>query len=234
MRAPHAGYLADPGTTRLTVERMWFEREPDLAASAERFDRLPRDPEGVTTSFLASRSRPIDAGILRGTKAAEPSNQGREALVVATSVTDAPPTLPSWEPVGTVRRAAPISYRQYRTYLADGRDPDDATLAVAVEIHFTPDAAHRRAAWVDLVLAAIQGDPATPAGLISAQFHLSDDASHVLNLALWTTEADYDAALESGPPGIAQTDTEAWQAVRTFDGIVRNVVTRYSARRSAP
>jgi hypothetical protein len=112
MRAPHAGYLADPGTTRLTVERMWFEREPDLAA--------------------------------------------------------------------------------------------------------------------------IQGDPATPAGLISAQFHLSDDASHVLNLALWTTEADYDAALESGPPGIAQTDTEAWQAVRTFDGIVRNVVTRYSARRSAP
>jgi hypothetical protein len=157
-----------------------------------------------------------------------PLNGDCNALVVASTVNGEPPELPSWEPVGNVRRAGPLTYHHYRTYLVEGRDPDDAALVVAVEIYFAPGAADRRETWVDLVIAAIETDPAMPSGLISAQFHLSDDGSHVLNLALWTSEADYDAALQSGPPGIAQSDTAAWRAVTSFDGIVRNVIGRYN------
>jgi hypothetical protein len=55
MKAPGYRYLADPRTTRLTVERMWFEHQQDLDASAERFARLPCDQRGMSTGFLRGR-----------------------------------------------------------------------------------------------------------------------------------------------------------------------------------
>lgn len=103
-------------------------------------------------------------------------------------------------------------YRRYRSSERAAGDRRVPGLIVTVRIDFEPDAAERRADWVDLVLRATSGDPVGHRGLISAHFHLSTDGTHILNYAEWETARAYDAA-------IAEPSTEEWERVRTYSGL---------------
>jgi hypothetical protein len=224
--------LCDDHPGRIALERWAFPSGEGCDANLERLCDTatgpPLTPGLMVVSFLTSTSVAVDAGILRGTAARPGDHLGREGLVYARWGDDVEPSPPPlWTPLGGSMRAAASRFRHYRGYRNPDRAPTEGNLAVLVEIRFD-GADHRRLAdWSDLLIEALRTDPSPPAGLVSAQFHLADDGTTVANLAVWTSEADYDRALASGPPGIAQTDTPAWRAVVDFPGIARNTVTRY-------
>ncbi|MFB8244918.1 antibiotic biosynthesis monooxygenase [Streptomyces sp. NPDC055952] len=115
-----------------------------------------------------------------------------------------------------------VELRRYRRYRSRERAAGQARvpgLIVTVRIDFA--AAERREEWVDLVLKALEDDAEGHAGLVSAHFHLSTDGGHVLNYAEWESAAAYDRAL-------AAPSTDTWERVRTHDGVVRVVGSRYT------
>jgi hypothetical protein len=226
-------HLCDDYPGRITLERWTF---PSAEGCEANLDHLcdpatgPGPARGlVVVSYLTSTSASVDAGILRGTTASPGDDRGREGLVYARWTDDAESSQPPvWTPLGGTMQAGASRYRHYGGYRNPDRDPTEGNLAVLVSIRFDGADHGRLRDWADLVIRALHTDPAPPAGLVSAQFHLADDGTTVANLAVWTSEADYDRALASGPPGIAQSDTPAWRAVVDFPGIVRNTVTRYA------
>lgn len=220
------GFLADPRTTHRSVERLSFRTRSDREASAEQVQRLVPPAGAAAVGLLMAADGPADAGILRGTAASPPQGVWDAMLIVSTT-SNSPPAPLAWSPAGDPERR--LSTVRLHRSLRSEASPELAKLVVAVDIDFEPAGPDRRGKWVELVLAAIRTDPVAPAGLIAAHFHLSDDATSVLNLALWADEAAYDAALASGPPGIAQSDTEEWRQVLSFPGIRRNIVTRYTS-----
>ncbi len=226
MSAGDFGFLADPRTTHRSVERLSFRARSDREASVEQVQRLVPPADAAAVGLLKAADGPADAGILRGT-AASPPRDLWDAMLIVSTTSGSPPVPLAWSPAGDPERML-STFRLHRS-LRSEVSPDLAKLVVAVDIDFEPGRPDRRGEWVELVLAAIRTDPVAPAGLITAHFHLSDDATRVLNLALWADEAAYDAALSSGPPGIAQSDTEQWRHVLSFPGIRRNTVTRYTS-----
>ncbi|MHC3468528.1 antibiotic biosynthesis monooxygenase [Streptomyces sp. 7R007] len=117
-------------------------------------------------------------------------------------------------------------YRRHRSRqraAGDGRVPG---LIVVVRIDFEPDAADRRTAWADEVLAALDTDPEARPGLISAHFHLSTDGTHVLNYAEWESARSYDDVLAAPGEGIG-TPTKRWERVRTYPGVKGFAPSRY-------
>ncbi|MFH9016187.1 antibiotic biosynthesis monooxygenase [Streptomyces sp. NPDC017943] len=115
-----------------------------------------------------------------------------------------------------------VELRRYRRRRSRERAAGDVRvpgLIVTVRIDF--EEAGRREEWVDLVLKALEDDAEGHAGLVSAHFHLSTDGGHVLNYAEWESAAAYDRAL-------AAPSTDAWERVRTFDGLVGFTGSRYT------
>ncbi|MCL7423936.1 antibiotic biosynthesis monooxygenase [Streptomyces sp. YS415] len=110
-------------------------------------------------------------------------------------------------------------YRLHRSHARAVGDTRVPGLIVTVRVDFEPDAADKRADWVDLVLSALAG-PDADRGLISAHFHLSTDGTHVLNYAEWESDEAYDAALAG--PGSPQ-----WERVRTHPGLRGTTGSRY-------
>ncbi|WP_328870513.1 antibiotic biosynthesis monooxygenase [Streptomyces sp. NBC_00287] len=111
---------------------------------------------------------------------------------------------------------------RYRLYRSRARAAGDARvpgLIVTVRIDFEPDAAEKRADWVDTLLSTMEGPVGDP-GLISAHFHLSTDGTHVLNYAEWDNDLSYDAAIEA-------PETPEWERVRTYPGIKGFTGSRY-------
>ncbi|MFF7445177.1 MULTISPECIES: antibiotic biosynthesis monooxygenase [unclassified Streptomyces] len=110
-------------------------------------------------------------------------------------------------------------YRLRRSHLRSAGDTREPGLIVTVRIDFAPDAAEKRADWVDLVVDALGGPDADP-GLISAHFHLSTDGTHVLNYAEWESDQAYDQAI-GGP------ESPQWERVRTYPGVLGFTGSRY-------
>ncbi|PZT70623.1 hypothetical protein DN402_26535 [Streptomyces sp. SW4] len=119
-----------------------------------------------------------------------------------------------------IRRLGLDRYRYHRSHERAAGDDRTAGLIAAVRIDFAPEAADRRADWIDLVLKGLAEDPDGHRELIAAHFHLSTDGGHVLNYAEWTDAGAYDRAL-------AAPTTAAWEQVRAFPGLRGTAVGRY-------
>ncbi|MFK4106470.1 antibiotic biosynthesis monooxygenase [Streptomyces sp. NPDC019531] len=117
-------------------------------------------------------------------------------------------------------------YRRYRSRERVAGDSRVPGLVVAVRIDFAPEAADRRTDWVDTVLLALADDPVGHPGLISANFHLSDDGTHVLNYAEWESAEAYDRTFAAPGEGIG-SPTELWERVRTYPGFKGSTIDRY-------
>lgn len=187
----------------------------------------------VVVSLLTSPTGAVDVGILPGTATcAAPAPRSAALLAVRWEDHAELPSRPILEPAGSVVEAGARTFRWHGGYRNPARAPQDAGLAVLVWIQFEAADAERLRHWTNLVLTALRTEPRPADGLVTAHFHLSDDGTTVANLATWTSENDYDHALTSGPPGIAQTDTPDWRAVLEFTGVARNTVTRFTTIRS--
>jgi len=228
-QAPGFGALADRHATLIGLQKVSFPDRPTLEAALEAVRRGMADSPShapPNLALLAGSTPPIDAGILRGTTASEHERPPHHGLIYVRCHGDEPDGV--WMPPGATAQTGRVRYQRHGGYENPERDSNEAKLAVVVDIDFESPDTSRLATWADLVLDALRTDPARPDALISAQFYVSDDATHVVNLALWSSERDYDTALDSGPPGVAQTDTPQWRGVMSFDGICRNTVSRYT------
>jgi len=116
----------------------------------------------------------------------------------------------------------------YRTFLGESCS-DIGCLVVVRQPLKRPDHQIQRA-WVDTVMSALASEAVPMPGLCTANFFLSDDGSHVLNLAAWTTADAHRAALQRGRVGQygGLGDSAAWRATRTHPGILaEHEVRRY-------
>ena len=78
-----------------------------------------------------------------------------------------------------------------------------------------------QASWIDKVMLALNGDAEPPDGLISANFFATNDETHVLNLARWTSAKAHRAAAARGHHG-HDGDVDAsplWRATRKHPGV---------------
>ncbi|WP_282702127.1 antibiotic biosynthesis monooxygenase [Streptomyces sp. CC219B] len=119
-----------------------------------------------------------------------------------------------------IERVGLDRYRRYRSRERAAGDTRIPGLIVIVRIDFEPDAAGKRADWVDTVLTALSS-PEADRGLISAHFHLSTDGGHVLNYAEWESDDSYDEAV-AAPVG------PEWVRVRTYPGLKGFSAVRYT------
>ncbi|MGW7368554.1 antibiotic biosynthesis monooxygenase [Streptomyces sp. NPDC054841] len=123
-----------------------------------------------------------------------------------------------------------LGLRSYVPYRSGGRAAGDTTepgCVVIVEADFDgPDPARQRD-WVDAVFTALDNDPHTHPGGISAHFHISTDGARVLNYAEWESEQAHREALEAPGDGVGSS-TELWERVQRYPGLVGSRVTRYT------
>ncbi|MFB4424418.1 antibiotic biosynthesis monooxygenase [Streptomyces sp. QL37] len=88
-----------------------------------------------------------------------------------------------------------VEYRLRRSVRPAGNDGPPACVVVAT---FDVDGAERQDRVIDSLSDAIEGMPADRTeGMISANFHVSTDASRVLNYAEWTSDEAHTAFLGS-------------------------------------
>jgi hypothetical protein len=120
-----------------------------------------------------------------------------------------------------------VSYRRYRSAARPDAPPPGCIVIGTVEFD-GPDADRQRA-WIDLVLDALESEPAPDAGGGSRHFHVSTDGTRVLSYAEWIDEASHlDAVAGDGTVG----DGSGVPRARAFPGIVRAGVTRYRIERA--
>ncbi|MDX3225625.1 antibiotic biosynthesis monooxygenase [Streptomyces sp. ME19-01-6] len=134
-----------------------------------------------------------------------------------------------------IERNGIANYRRYRGF--DTRtegDPRVPGCIVAIKADFDDPDPDLRRKWIDLVIEALETDPAPSPGLISADFHLivsgarhlANNRVEVLNYAQWTSEEAYDAAIAADDP------TPEWERVRHFPGFKGTTAKRYRFERS--
>ncbi|MEV4629192.1 hypothetical protein AB0J90_23310 [Micromonospora sp. NPDC049523] len=112
-------------------------------------------------------------------------------------------------------------YRIYRGNRADDGRITGAVVAVRVDT----DGLERSRVWIDAVFEALDADGNLPAGGIGAFFHISDDGTHVLNYAEWTSPEAHLEALAAN--GNAISKGPLWDRVRTMEGVRQISVNRY-------
>ncbi|GGP44055.1 NAD(P)H-binding protein [Saccharothrix coeruleofusca] len=126
----------------------------------------------------------------------------------------------------------PVEYRLYRS---TGRQvPAAPGCAVVVSVEFDGPDEQRQRRWVDTVFDALTSEAAPPAGLISANFHLSTDGTRLINYAEWTdARAHRDAMAKSGQGTVGSAPQ--WRRVLDFP-VRRREFRRYHLLRglSAP
>lgn len=79
---------------------------------------------------------------------------------------------------------------------------------------FDFDAPDHAAEWVDLLITALETNPAPIKGLLAQHLHLASVGATVLNCSEWNAAADHQAFLETEQSG------EAWRRVETYPGVV--------------
>ncbi|MET9916957.1 antibiotic biosynthesis monooxygenase family protein [Streptomyces sp. NPDC006435] len=88
-----------------------------------------------------------------------------------------------------------VEYRVRASVVARGTAGPPACVVVAT---FDVDGAERQDKVIDNLLTALDGPAAErPPGMLSANFHVSADATRVLNYAEWTSDAAHQAFLDS-------------------------------------
>ncbi|WP_329108432.1 antibiotic biosynthesis monooxygenase [Micromonospora sp. NBC_01699] len=121
---------------------------------------------------------------------------------------------------GIERRDA-ARYRIYRGSRADdGRIP-----GTVVAVRVDTDGPERSRIWIDAVFDALGATQNLPTGGIGAFFHISDDGTHILNYAEWTTPQAHIEALAANHGAIAQGPL--WTRVQTMQAVRQISVKRY-------
>ncbi|MEV6910937.1 hypothetical protein [Amycolatopsis sp. NPDC051071] len=116
---------------------------------------------------------------------------------------------------------APV-YHLYRGHRGEGIPG----ALVVVSVEFDGPDERRQRDWVDLVLTALDSEPARPEGGLSGYFHVSTDGTRVLNYAEWVSAEAHLAALAApGADGIGTTDV--WKKVHAYPGVSGGSVKRY-------
>ncbi|WP_431774874.1 antibiotic biosynthesis monooxygenase [Streptomyces cucumeris] len=137
--------------------------------------------------------------------------------------------------VPDIQRNGVGEFRHYRRFSGTDEGTAGATTAdpgfiVVLDIDFdAPDPVLRRT-WIDIVIEGLRAEPHP--GLISADFHLNvdgrahlgSDRARVLNVARWTDEAAYEAAIDTGG---RPADTAAVDRLRDLPGFAGSRSTRY-------
>ncbi|MER6998427.1 antibiotic biosynthesis monooxygenase [Streptomyces sp. NPDC000410] len=130
------------------------------------------------------------------------------------------------EAVPGIERVGLNSYELYRSEKEAG-DTRVPGCVVIVEVDFDgPDPARQRD-WIDAVFTAIDSDPDTHPGGISAHFHTGTDGTRVLNYAEWESDQAHREALEAPGSGVGSA-TEQWARVQQYPGLAGSRVTRYT------
>ncbi|MER5933498.1 antibiotic biosynthesis monooxygenase [Streptomyces sp. NPDC002054] len=124
-----------------------------------------------------------------------------------------------------IERVGLHSYTPYRS-LGLGADTKTPGCVVAVDAEFEGTDPGAAKAWVDLVLDALESDPAPAPGGISGTFHLGTDGRRMLNYAEWESEQAHIDALAAPGQGIGSATPE-WQKVLGFPGVTGNGFRRY-------
>lgn len=132
-----------------------------------------------------------------------------------------------------IERLGLVRARPYRSLAADGRDVEadgggrpEPGCVVVVDVEFEGPDAGRQRAWADAVAEAMAADPAPPAGLIAAHFHISLDGTRVVNYAEWSSEQAHIDALAAPGEGIG-SPSPLWERVHRFPGRRSDTVRRY-------
>ncbi|MGV9914347.1 antibiotic biosynthesis monooxygenase [Streptomyces tendae] len=118
-------------------------------------------------------------------------------------------------------------YRRYRS--ARREDPAAAVVPgciVIVEVEFEGPDPDRQRAWVDAVFEALESEPNSRPGGLSAHFHLSTDGTRVLNYAEWESARAHVDALAAPGDGVGSS-TSQWERVQTWPGLKSSTVSRY-------
>ncbi|MEU0658713.1 antibiotic biosynthesis monooxygenase [Streptomyces lavendulocolor] len=126
-----------------------------------------------------------------------------------------------------IERTAPHSYTRYRSGTLRPDEPRVPGCVVIVDVVFDGPDPDRQRDWVDTVFEALGSDPGLHPGGISGHFHLGLDGTRVLNYAEWESAGAHIEALAGPGDGIG-SETPQWRRVRTYPGVVRGGVKRYT------
>ncbi|MER7107598.1 antibiotic biosynthesis monooxygenase [Streptomyces sp. NPDC000229] len=126
-----------------------------------------------------------------------------------------------------IERVALQSYELYRSVRLNPDDTRVPGCVVIVDVEFDGPDAHRQRAWVDAVFEALETDPSPHPGGISGHFHIGLDGTRVLNYAEWESAEAHIEALAAPGDGIGAA-TPQWRKVRTYPGVARGGVKRYT------
>ncbi len=122
-----------------------------------------------------------------------------------------------------IRRHEPIRYEVYRDHRAGDRS---RVPGCVVAVRIGTDGPGRARRWIDAVLAALETDPESRPGLISA----SADGSRILNYAEWTDVDEHVKALDNVEGSIGHGPE--WDRVRTMPGVSQLGLERFRPGRS--
>ncbi len=196
--------MTEPGIAKMTIHKgHWPTPDDGLVAVAREYP----DADAARAAFEAREE------------------EGLVSLTVYEGIDhDGAFTYEQWTGEDAIRNpdGAPV-YRLYRGNRG-GEGIPGALVVVSVEFE-GPDERRQRA-WIDLVLTALDSEPARPEGGLSGYFHVSTDGTRVLNYAEWVSAEAHLAALAApGADGIGTT--EAWKKVHSFPGVSGGSVKRY-------
>lgn len=130
---------------------------------------------------------------------------------------------------GIERRPA-VSYQLYRSTSRNGAGQAPGCI-VAVNVEFDGPDPQRQRRRVDAVLEALGSESHLPPGGIAGHFHISTDATRVLNYAEWASEEDHVQALASSGQGSIGSGPK-WRDVQNFLGVKSSGFKRYHISRS--
>ncbi|RYJ27047.1 hypothetical protein CU044_3541 [Streptomyces sp. L-9-10] len=126
-----------------------------------------------------------------------------------------------------IERVGLHAYELYRSGTPVEGETRVPGCVVFVDVEFEGPGPGRQKSWVDTVFEALDDDPDTSSGGISAHFHLGTDGTRVLNYAEWESAQAHIDALDAPGDGVGSA-TELWKRVRSYPGLKRGTVTRYT------
>ncbi|MFH8238572.1 MULTISPECIES: antibiotic biosynthesis monooxygenase family protein [unclassified Streptomyces] len=111
--------------------------------------------------------------------------------------------------VGGPAAAEPVAYRPHRSLVLNPGEPGCVIVAM-----FDVDGPGRQQLIIDSIAATVAEAADRHPGMLSANFHVSEDGTRVLNYAEWTSDAAHIAFLEGATHGATRRVSDATPGVR--------------------